>query len=181
MSFSATMAKSSNVWKDINWFALQTRPRRENFAATNVRTLGIESFLPQLKAEGLIDGVAQTKIKPLFPGYFFARFRPEDSLELVERSRGILQVVSSGRFPIPVEDEVVRDIQNCAGEDGLIRIRERYFKSGDRISIRGGPFEGMIGRVERELNDGKRVAILLEALWHSRVVIERHWLDAADA
>jgi transcriptional antiterminator RfaH len=181
MRSSVSIAKSSNLWRDINWFALHTKPRRENFAVTNVSTLGIESFLPRLKAEGLVDGVARTIIKPLFPGYFFARFRPEDSLESVERSHGVLHVVSSGRFPIPVEDEIVRDIQNRAGEDGLIRIRQLYFKSGDRISIQGGPFDGMMGRVERELNDGKRVAILLETLWHSRVLIERRWLDAAAA
>ncbi len=181
MSFSVPIAKSSNLWSGIRWFALHTKPRREKFAVTNVSTLGIESFLPRLKAEGLVDGVARTTIKPLFPGYFFARFRPEDSLESVERSRGILHVVSSGRFPIPVEDEIVRDIQIRAGEDGLIRISRQDFKSGDRISIQAGPLEGMMGRVERELHDGKRVAILLETLWHSRVLIERRWLDAAAA
>ncbi|HTD55842.1 MAG TPA: transcription termination/antitermination NusG family protein [Silvibacterium sp.] len=182
MSSSVPVAKSSNLWRDTSWFALHTKPRRENFAATNVSTLGIESFLPRIKAERMVHGVTErTIIKPLFPGYFFARFRPEDSLESVERSRGVLHVVSSGRCPIPVGDEIVRDIQNRAGEDGLIRIRQPYFKSGDRISIQGGPFEGMMGIVERELDDGKRVAILLETLWYSRVLIEKRWLDAAAA
>src|SRR5215472_5979633 len=101
-----TSHKRCDLWKDINWFALHTKPRRENFAVTNVSALGVESFLPRLKTERSVHGVARAIIKPLFPGYFFARFRPEDSLDSVECSRGVLGVISSGRFPIPVEDQI---------------------------------------------------------------------------
>jgi transcription antitermination factor NusG len=61
----------------------------------------------------------------------------------------------------------------------MIRILPHSFQSGDRVSIQDGPFEGMMGRVERELDGGRRVAILLETLWCSRVLIERRWLEAA--
>lgn len=179
MNSSFSTVKRSDLWRDINWFALHTKPRRENFASTNISRLGIESFLPRFNAERLVHGSARTIIKPLFPGYFFARFRPEDSLESVECSRGVLHVVSSGRFPVLVEDQIVRDIQNRAGEDGLIRIRPRSLKSGDKVSIQSGPFEGLMGRVERELDDGRRVAIFLETLLHARVLIERRWIEAA--
>jgi transcriptional antiterminator RfaH len=178
---NSAVDKPIDLWQETNWYAIHTKPRRENFASVNVGAFGIETLLPRLKAERLVLGSPRKIIKPLFPGYFFARFRLEDSLESVERSHGVLHVVSSGRFPIPVEEEIVRDIQNRTGDDGLIRIPQQYFKSGDRISIQGGPFEGMMGRVERELDDGKRVAIFLETLWHSRVLIERRWLDAAAA
>lgn len=181
MNSSGPIAKCRNLWKEINWFALHTKPRRENFAATNVSALGVESFLPQLKAERLEHGAGRTIIKPLFPGYFFARFRPEDSLERVECSRGVLHVVSSGRFPIPVEDQIVRDIQDRAEPDGLIRIRPHGLDRGDRVSIQEGPFEGLAGKVERESDDKRRVVILLEALLHARVVIERRWLRAEAA
>jgi transcriptional antiterminator RfaH len=181
MNGSVPNTKSSNLWRDVNWFALHTKPRHESFASTNVTRLGIESFLPLLKAERWVHGAARAIIKPLFPGYFFARFRPEASLESVEHSRGVLYVVSSGSFPIPIEDEIIRDIQNRAREDGLIPIRQQYFKSGDRVSIQSGPFEGMMGRVERELDDHKRVAIFLETLFNARVLIERRWIEAEAA
>jgi transcriptional antiterminator RfaH len=177
----APIPKCSNLWRDTNWFALHTKPRRENFASTNVSRLGIDSFLPLLKAERLVHGGARTIIKPLFPGYFFARFRPEDFLESVECSRGVLRVVSSGRFPIPVDDEIVHEIRNRAEADGLIRIRPCGLAPGTRVSIRSGPFEGMMGKVERESDDQKRVMILLETLLNARVLIERRWLDAEAA
>jgi hypothetical protein len=39
----------------------------------------------------------------------------------------------------------------------------------------------MMGRVERELDDRKRVAILLESLLNARALIERRWLQAEAA
>ncbi|HEU5237414.1 MAG TPA: transcription termination/antitermination NusG family protein, partial [Pyrinomonadaceae bacterium] len=99
MNASVPILKRRNLWGDINWFALHTKPRHENFAARNVSALGVEAFFPRLEVERLAHGNVQTCIKALFPGYFFARFRPEDSLESVECSRGVLYVVSSGRFP----------------------------------------------------------------------------------
>ena len=40
-----------------------------------------------------------------------------------------------------------------------------------------GPFEGLMGRVEQEWDDGKRVAILLEGINKARVLIEKRWLS----
>jgi transcriptional antiterminator RfaH len=181
MNCSAQIAKRSNLWKDINWFALHTKPRSENFASTNISALGIESFLPRLKAERLKHGVPKTIIKALFPGYFFARFCPESSFESVKTTRGVLQVVSSGRVPIPVLENVVQQIQDRVQEDGFIRIWPRVLAPGMRVTIQSGPFEGMIGRVERELDDRKRVAIFLETLFNARVLIERRWVEAEAA
>jgi transcriptional antiterminator RfaH len=181
MTSSVPIARCSNLWRDINWFALHAKPRRENFAVANVSALGIESFLPRVKAERLVYGAAQTIIKPLFPGYFFARFSPEDSFESIKATRGVLQVVSSGRIPIPVQHEVVQEIQDRVQEDGLIRIGRRALAPGIQVKIQSGPLEGMVGRVERELDDRKRVAIFLEALSNARVLIERRWIEVEAA
>jgi hypothetical protein len=39
----------------------------------------------------------------------------------------------------------------------------------------------MMGRVERELDDRKRVAILMETLWQARVLIEKRYVKAKAA
>jgi transcriptional antiterminator RfaH len=155
---SVPALRALDIWGHSHWFAIHAKTRRENFAVTNLMA-----------------------VRPLFPGYFFARFCPRDSLELVECARGVLRVISSGRFPIPVEDEVVREIQDRIEEDGLITVRQRALKPGEPVSIQGGPFEGLMGRVERELDDGKRVAILLETLLRARVLIEKRWLESEAA
>jgi transcriptional antiterminator RfaH len=181
MTSSNPIVKSNDLWKDINWFAIHAKPRRENFAAANIGALGIGILLPRVKVERLVRGAAQQGSKPLFPGYFFARFCPEDSIESVKGARGVLQVVSSGRIPVPVSDDVIREIQDCVLEDGFIKIRRQSLKPGDQVSIIDGPFQGIMGKVERELDDGRRVAILLETLLNARVFIERRWLTAEAA
>jgi transcriptional antiterminator RfaH len=173
--------KSRDPWRDVSWFAIQTKPRHESFASKNISTLGIEPLLPRIKVDRLIRGAAQPGTKPLFPGYFFARFCPENAFESVKATRGVLRVVSSGRTPIPVDDEIVREIQGRIQEDGLIRILPRALTPGTVVTIRSGPFDGMMGKVERELDDRKRVAIFLETLFNARVLIERRWLEAEAA
>jgi transcriptional antiterminator RfaH len=181
MKASDSIVNSSALWTDFNWFAIHAKPRRESFAVANLGVLGIQILLPRIKIERLVRGAARPATKPLFPGYFFARFCPENSLASVKCSRGVLQVVSSGRFPIPVHDHVVQEILDRVQEDGLIRIRPQRLAPGTRVSIQSGPFEGMIGRVERESDDQKRVAILLETLLNARVLIERRWIEAKAA
>jgi transcriptional antiterminator RfaH len=178
---SMPMPKPIDLWKDVNWFAVHAKPRRENFAASNVYALGVPILLPRVKVERLRHRVAQQGTSPLFPGYFFARFCPENSFESVKCARGVLQVVSSGRFPIPVHGKIVREIQDRIQEDGFITIRPQGLEPGTRVTIQSGPFEGMMGKVERELDDRKRVAIFLETLLHARVLIERRWIQAEAA
>ena len=180
-SCSTAGAKSSDLWRDVSWFAIQSKPRRETFAAKNIEQLGIEVLLPRIKFERLIRGAARSGNKPLFPGYFFSRFCPESSFESVKATRGVLRVVNSGQIPIPVPEEVIGEIQDRIEEDGLIEIRPPGLAPGIRVKIQSGPFEGMMGRVERELNDHRRVAIFLETLFNARVLIERRWIEAEAA
>jgi transcriptional antiterminator RfaH len=181
MNSSDPFAKSIDLWNDIHWFAIRAKPRRESFAAMNIGALSIGILLPQVKVERLVRGAAHQGTKPLFAGYFFARFSAADCLESVKAARGVLQVVSSGRMPIPVSDEVVLEIQARIQDDGFIRIRSEGLAPGTRVTIQSGPFEGMMGRVERELDDQKRVAIFLETLMNARVLIEKRWIAAEAA
>jgi transcriptional antiterminator RfaH len=181
LNASGPLAKSSDLWNDIHWFAIRAKPRRENFAAMNIGALGIGTLLPQVKVERLVRGALRQAAKPLFAGYFFARFQAADALESVKGARGVMQVVSSGRMPIPVSDKVVQEIQDRIEEDGYIRIRGQGLKPGTRVTIQSGPFEGLMGRVERELDDRRRVAIFLETLMNARVLIERRWIEAEAA
>jgi transcription antitermination factor NusG len=174
-------APQDSIWWQSHWFAIHTKTRRESFAATNVCALSLDVFLPELKTDYIPRGVARHASKPLFVGYFFARFCPEVALEAVRRSRGVLRAVSSGRNPLPVNEDVIREIQSRVDADGYIRIRRRALMPGDLVSIEEGPFQGMMGRVERELDDRKRVAILMETLWQARVLIEKRYVKAEAA
>ena len=145
-------AQDSIKWRS-HWFAIHTKTRRESFAATNVCALSLDVFLPELKTDYFPRGVARHASKPLFVGYFFARFCPEVALEAVRRSRGVLQVVSSGRNPLPVNEDVIREIRGRVDADGYVRIRRRAliawrlgFDRGGSVSRDDGQSGEGVGR-----------------------------------
>jgi transcriptional antiterminator RfaH len=169
-------------WRETNWFAVQAKPHRENLAAASVANLDLEVFLPRIRQEQLVCGFERWVVKPLFTGYFFAKFSPALMLDTIRYARGVLRVVGCAAFPIPLEEEIISAIQERVEEDGFVRLKEAAFQPGDRVTIEQGPLAGWMGQVERHWDDGKRVAILLEAIQQSRVLVERRWLaPAADA
>jgi transcriptional antiterminator RfaH len=171
--------QSVDLWRETNWFAIHAKTGRETFAAANISAFGIRILLPLVKVEPPECAAPRAARRPLFPGYLFAKFCPEISCELVKNSRGVLRIVSSGRFPLPVRGTVIQEILDRIEQDGLIRLRPQSLESGTRVLIQEGPFEGLMGRVERELSGGKRVAILLETVMQARVLIERQCLETA--
>ena len=170
-----------NSWQQTNWFVVHSKPCRESLAADNVGALGPEVFLPQLREERFIRRCRRTVIKPLFAGYLFARFRPCEALEAVRYAQGVLAVLSTGRIPIPVDDEIVAGVRARCAADGFVRLQTSAVRPGDYVEIQEGPFQGWVGQVECECDDGRRVALLLEAVHNARVVVEKRSLAAVAA
>ncbi len=170
-----------SFWDETNWFAVQAKPYRETLAAASVSKLDLEVFLPRIRQEQMVGGIWRSVIKPLFPGYFFSRFCPVVSAEAIGCARGVLRVVGTREFPIPIGQEIIAEIQSRIEPDGCAAPRSRRFQPGDNVTIEHGPLEGLMGRVEQETDDGKRVAIFLEALSQARVLIEKRWLSTPEA
>jgi transcriptional antiterminator RfaH len=157
-----------------NWYAVQTKPYREENAASNIRRLGLKVFLPKIKSEKAANGSRRAVVKPLFPGYLFARFRPSAHLHSISYARGVNRVLCTGHVPIPLGDEVVGAIEARVDADGLLRMQSAPLREGDQVVVSDGPFQGLEGVLERELSDGERAVILLKTVeYQARVLIEK--------
>jgi transcriptional antiterminator RfaH len=175
------MSNHLDFWQKTGWFAIQTKPHRESLAAARIAKLALEVFLPRIREEQLVCSIVRTVTKALFPGYFFTRFCPLESLEAVRYTPAVLRVVGSGRFPLAVAPEILARIQERIEPDGFIRLQASKFQPGDKVTIEQGPFRGWMGEVQREQDDGKRVMILLAAIQEARLLIEKRCLSAAAA
>ena len=174
------MSEFHDIWEQTNWFVVQTRAYREELAAASVAKQEVEVFFPRVRKRQAVCGVWRWLTRPMFPGYFFSRFCPTTSLEALRYSRGVLRVVGTRLFPIPVEAEVISGLrERAANREGLVPEELRQLQPGCGVRIEAGPFQGFLGRVERESDDGRRVVILLEALQQARLSIERRWVSAA--
>jgi transcriptional antiterminator RfaH len=171
------MGNPFNLWHETSWFAVQSKLRQERLAAARVAKLDLEVFLPRLRDKSSIGRGDGDMGKALFPGYFFTRFRPLDFLEAVRYTHGVLRVVGSCRFPIPVAPEIVSGIRAQVQPDGFVQLKTRGLKPGDKVIVEQGPFQGWIGKIHREHDDSKRVTILLDAIQQARLSVEKGWVE----
>src|SRR2546423_2960032 len=107
-----------DFWNETNWFVIQAKPYHEALAAARVAKLDAEVFYPRVKQEQSICGVLRVRSKPLFTGYFFARFCPLLLFDAVRYAQGVLRVVGSKQFPIPLETEIISGIRERVCGDG---------------------------------------------------------------
>jgi transcriptional antiterminator RfaH len=165
-----------NLSPEINWYAIQTKPCGEETARLSIASLDVETFLPRAKQEKVVSGVIRQFIKPLFPSYLFAHFCPTHYLHLIRYCRGVCRVVGAGETPIPVDDQIISEIDARLSEEGFVQLEEKTWRSGDAVRVEKGPLRGCSGIFERELGDRRRVVILLDAIRSARVILERHCL-----
>ena len=152
------------------WYAMRSKPRKEDALWRQLRAQGFEVFHPRVRVHRV--NPRARKLEPYFPGYLFVQADLED----VGRSRfqwmpHSLGLVSFGGEPSPVPDHLINEIRKrvesiaaAGGElfDGL--------KSGDSIRIQEGPFRGYEAIFDARLPGTERVRVLLEFLGSQRKV-----------
>jgi transcriptional antiterminator RfaH len=165
-----------------SWYVIHTKAKQEARADSNLRAWQVQTFVPKFKERRYNEysGKVTYQVKPLFPSYIFARFKPDDLLHKVRFTRGVNNVVSVGGKPAPVDDEIIEIILARAGTDGVVQIREEL-RPGDKVMIHKGPLRNFIGIFEGHHKDEERVSILLEEVtYQNRLVIEREAVKKID-
>lgn len=163
----------------LKWYAIYTKPRQEERAASNLIAWEIETFAPKLKEcryNPLLHRPVQV-IKPLFPSYIFARFDAAKILHKVWFTRGVNNVVSSGGHAVVVSDGIISIIRSQISEEGFIRTSEE-FAIGDKVRIKDGPLHDFVGIFETKTKASTRVKLLLSAVnYQCRVEIETDLIE----
>jgi transcriptional antiterminator RfaH len=154
----------------VSWYALRSKPRKEDVVWRQVLSQGFEAYYPRYRVNPV--NPRARKLRPYFPGYLFVR------TDLVVVGLSVFQwmphtigLVSFGGEPASVPDHLVQAIHkrvdeiNAAGGevfDGL--------HSGDLVWIRDGPFRGYEAIFDVRLPGNERVRVLLEFLGNKRRV-----------
>lgn len=150
-----------------SWYALRSKPRKEDALARFARDRGHELYFPRVRVNP-VNPRSRT-IRPFFPGYMFVRADlAETGVGEFEWMPFSLGLICYGSVPAPVPSEVVDRLRSKIGE--LADHRKEHWldlEPGDRVRIQSGPFEGFEGVFEERLSGGERVKILL-SLIHDR-------------
>ena len=157
------------------WFAVQTRLRYEQFAAEHLRSKGYDSFLPVYTCRRRWSDRIKKIDQPLFPGYLFCRFDLQNRLPILV-TPGVIQIVGSGKSPIPVDDEEIAAIQAIV-QSGLPREPWPFLQLGQKIRIASGPLEGYEG-ILLNVKGNHRLVLSVSLLKRSVAVeVDSEWVS----
>ena len=153
-----------------NWYALRSKPRKEEVVWKQVRTQGFELYFPRLRVNPV--NPRSRKLRPYFPGYLFVNADLEEvGVSVFQWMPHSIGLVSFGGEPAPVPENLihtlrkrVEEISAAGGEvfDGL--------QPGDLVRISDGPFRGYEAIFDTRLPGSERVRVLLELLGSQRRV-----------
>jgi transcriptional antiterminator RfaH len=160
------------------WLCVHTRPRKESAAEQYCRdVLGFATYYPKLKRLKTIRRVKRTVIGPLFPRYFFCRLNLSRSFRAVQYAPQVIGVVGFGGKPTIVDDAIIHQLQQWAGETVDIMTVRPALRPGDSVEISDGPLRGLQAVVLQEMNDRDRVTVLLSTLGsQARLIVSRSQL-----
>lgn len=157
-----------------HWYVVNTKPRNEERAATNLTNGGVEVLAPKLQLRKYKDGKFVQVVESMFPSYIFVRIHPVDEYRLVKYARGVKTIVNFGGKIVPLPDEMIEFIKSRL-ENGVAVIKKQTLNKGEKIIVQDGPFKGLSGIFEGELEGRERVAILLDGIdYCAKMEIDRN-------
>jgi transcriptional antiterminator RfaH len=162
------------------WYVAQTHPRSENKAALHLKRQGFEVYLPQYLKRRSHARKLEIVPAPLFPQYVFVAIDLQaQRWRAVNSTVGVSRLICHGGFPVEVSCDVVSSLQCRHDEGGFVRRQREAFRTGQKIRVRDGAFSDFPGFFE-SMNDGDRVAVLLELLGRKvRVMLSADVIEAA--
>ena len=163
----------------VGWYCVRAKPRQEMVASSTLTTLDrVEVFIPRTQRTRKIK---PEPLKPLFPGYFFARFDPVEHLRNVHYARGVAYIVRRKGVPVHVSPQVMIELR-LLSPDGILEIPDQPHKIGDKIKVISGLFKGDQGVVTKLIPARERVRVLFEILGRpTEVEIDEQEVDFPSA
>lgn len=156
----------------LNWYALRSKPRKEDALWRQVRERGFEVFYPRLRVNPV--NPRASKIRPYFPGYMFVQANLEEvGISIFQWMPYSIGLVSFGGEPSIVPEGLLKAIEARVAQ--IARAGGEFYdglQQGDTVLIQAGPFAGYQAIFDTRISGTERVRVLLEFLSNRRVPVE---------
>jgi transcription termination/antitermination protein NusG len=131
--------------EQLNWYAIQVRPRSELAAAKSLQNKGFHQFVPRYKSKRKWSDRTVELELPLFPGYIFCRFNPQVQMPILATA-GVIRIVGNRKMPLPIEIEEIEAVLQVI--QSRYKVEPHPFVAiGTRVLIQSGPLAGLEGIV----------------------------------
>ena len=152
------------------WYALRSKPRKEEVVWRQLRTQDFEVFYPRLKVQPV--NPRSRKWRPYFPGYMFVNADIDlvglSAFQWMPHSIGL---VCFGDEPAVVPDNLIVAVKKRVDE--IAAAGGELFEGlghGDSVLISEGPFAGYEAIFDTRIPGSERVRVLLLLLNSQRQV-----------
>jgi transcription antitermination factor NusG len=153
--------------EEAHWYGVYTNARHENAVADHLISKDIEVFVPTI---AVVRSWKDRKMKlqiPAFPGYVFTK------ICLGERGRvisvpGVIRILSFNGVPARLDEAEIENIRLCQQRGALVESRP-LFEVGERVRVKSGVLEGLVGFVSR-CKDERRLIVPLSHINQSLAV-----------
>ena len=160
---------------DPHWFAIWTRSRHEKIVRDQLaKKPNVDVFLPTIGKWSRWKDRKKKIDWPLFPGYVFARFVPDDRIGVLKVD-GVVQIISNNGILSPIPDEEIDSIRLLV-ESELAYDPVPLIKEGDMVKVTSGPLKGVAGRLIQKKGAAARLVLSVDLIGQA-VSVE---VDAAD-
>ncbi len=158
------------------WFAVRTKPRREDYARENFERQGYEVYLPKTLVRRRHARRDSWEEHAFFPNYLFLHLGSnERRWSSIASTYGAIGAVRFGdNYPL-VPEEVISYLMECEDEYGRILSESRPgspFRPEQRVRIVDGSMKGLEGNFIA-MNGKERVQVMLDLL-NRRVNVQMH-------
>jgi transcription antitermination factor NusG len=154
------------------WYAIRSKPCKEDFLWKQLLTRQIECFYPRTRVQ-TCNRRARV-VRPYFPGYLFIR---ADLLQLglsvLQWMPGAAGVVTFGGQPAWVPETLINAIRRRVDEiDAGGSEAATGLQHGDPVFIREGPFAGYQAIFDTRLSGDERARVFLSLVGRQQFLLE---------
>ncbi len=168
---------------DAQWYALRSKPRKEEVVWRQLQQKQIEVFYPRLRVNPV--NPRARKVRPYFPGYLFVHVDLEvvgiSTFQWLPHAYGLVRFGGEpATVPANLIHAIQRRVEQIANAGGEVLAD---LHPGDEVYIHSGPFAGYRAIFDTRLPGSERVRVLLQLLsenaQHVPVVLNSGYLRKA--
>lgn len=147
------------------WYLIQCKPRQDSRAEENLTRQAFKCYRPTQHIERILRGRRTTSVESLFPGYLFIQLdQLNDNWHPIRSTRGVNQLVTFGKQPIAVADELIEQLRKRLHNQLTETPRDSLaLEPGDQVRITSGSYKELEA-IFLSHDGGERIVILLQLL-----------------
>ncbi|WP_316736085.1 UpxY family transcription antiterminator [Pedobacter aquatilis] len=142
------------------WYPVYTRSRAEKKAYDELLKKGITTYLPLKKTVKQWSDRKKIVEEPLIKSYLFVYISAKEHAEVL-MTNGISRFLYFSGKIASMPDKQIEDLKLLLATDSELEVLEYDIKAGEKVSIKAGPFKGMLAETV-SIHNKQRLILRLE-------------------